>query len=708
MRFIVILFVAAGAILTYLLSAASANTAEFSGHYRMLLIFGGVLVLCLLLLVVYQLFTLRAKLRARVFGAKLTVRLMWMFALMALLPSILVYSASVMFLKSSIDTWFNVRVDTALEGGLDLGRTALDSLRLDLVRKGEAIAIELAEQPASTHFTLLHKLRARAGIHEAALLDTHGQALAFSSNDPHQLLPSTPSDEALRQVRDQQTYSAIETVPGKGMVLRALVPVNTFSLQDGMRILQVIQPVPKQLELDAETVQSGYRDYQELQLSRLGIKRIYGFALTFTLLLSMFSAVALSFLLSERLSAPLGLLAEGTRAVAKGDFSRMQPVQSKDELGALMRSFNSMTRQLADARQAAEFHQAQLETAKTYLESILSHLSSGVITFDERFYLRTLNPAAVAILAIDMGALKGLKLFEWGEHHPGLEPFAHQVLEQFSRPETREWQLQFEYAADSNSPQVLLMQGTRLPASSGNGYVVVFDDISDLLQAQRNAAWGEVARRLAHEIKNPLTPIQLSAERLQHKLSAKLGDDDARVLARSTQVIVNQVTAMKGMVDAFSEYARLPRPNMQPLQLNALVREVVTLYEPLNITIQLALADQLPALQGDSALLRQVIHNLLKNAQDALANLPDPVITVRTTVDHAQVRLAIEDNGSGFPEQLLTRVFEPYVTTKPKGTGLGLAVVKKIVEEHLGTMYIENIQPRGARVVIQLPVPEEV
>lgn len=701
LQYIVILCISLGGVLLYLLSKASANTIAFTENYTLLLGLNGVLVACLAGLVGYQLWILRRKLKAKMFGAKLTLRLVLLFALMAVLPGMLVYGVSVQFLTKSIESWFDVRVDNALEGGLSLGRSALDNLLRDLANKGESMALSLSDQPAIAHILRLNSLREQAQVQEVTLYNARGTMIAFSGNERENLLGAKPSIAILRQIRQQQPFSAIEMVPGRGLYLRVIVPVNVLTLSEDVRILQLLQPVPAELARDAETVQEIYRDYQELSLSRLGLKRIYGMTLTLTLLLSLLSAIAAAFLLSARLSAPLGMLAKGTRAVASGDFSEMPEVHSRDELGILMRSFNSMTRQLADARTVVDFNQQQLETAKVYLESILAHLSSGVLAFDVKFALRTVNPAAAHILGVDFHSFRRRGLSGGVSQEPAVSAFAEEISQQFRAGNSKEWQRQIDFAGKSGN-KVLLVRGTRLPVAVGNGYIVVFDDITHLLQAQRDAAWGEVARRLAHEIKNPLTPIQLSAERLEHKLADKLESSDAEMLKRATGTIVNQVAALKNMVDAFSEYARTPKLYMQKLKLNELVQEVLTLYEHSACRITTDLAPDLPEIEGDTTLLRQVIHNLLRNAQDAVAENSAAEIVLQTSADDKWLRLRVHDNGAGFPEHLMSRLFEPYVTTKPKGTGLGLAIVKKIVEEHNGEMLIENLQ-LGACVSVFLP-----
>ncbi|MGQ0524041.1 MAG: HAMP domain-containing protein, partial [Betaproteobacteria bacterium] len=599
-KYLLVLCVGLGCVAVFLLATASASTTVFAEHYTLLLFLNGGVAVTLAALVAYQLVTLRRKLRAGVFGAKLTLRLVLLFALMALLPGALIYTVSVQFLAKGIESWFEVNLDRALEGGLNLGRSALDNMLRDLTAKADSMALALSVRPAAEHIGALNTLREQAGVPEATLYTQRGKVIAYSAAERAGLMPEPPSAEALRQIRTQRSYSGIEAIPERGLYLRVLAPVNVVSLQDETRVLQLIQQVPKQLAQDAETVQAGYRDYQEQTLVRRGLKRLYGITLTLTLLLALLSALALAFLLSDRLSAPLNVLVEGTRAVAQGDFSPRAAVESRDELGMLTQSFNSMTVQLAEARALAERNQAELAHAKAHLESILSNLSAGVLAFDDRLRLRSANPSAAHILGIDCGPLHGITAQQWGERDATLAALGEGIAQAFERAGAKEWEQQIERNTGGEA-QILLLRGTRLPQGAETGSVVVFDDITHLLQAQRAAAWAEVARRLAHEIKNPLTPIQLSAERLQAKLSGKLGAPEADMLGRSTQTIVNQVAALKRMVDAFSQYARTPEPSMRELDLNAVVREVLTLYESLGSRIRLELGRSLPPIIGDAA-----------------------------------------------------------------------------------------------------------
>ncbi|MDP2248749.1 MAG: ATP-binding protein, partial [Nitrosomonadales bacterium] len=551
-------------------------------------------------------------------------------------------------------------------------------------------------------------LREKSGVQDAVLLTLQGRILAFSSDDPSSFLPEMPSISQLRQARTQ-VYGTIEPIPEKGLYLRVLAPVSMQDMAGETRILQLLQPVPRVLSMAAESVQDVYQDYQELSFSRESLKQVFSLTLTLVVMLAMLSAVAIALVLSRRLSSPLGILAEGTRAIARGDYSTMLPAHGKDELGILVQSFNSMTRQLGEATQAAERNRNRVEAARGYLETILAHLSSGVLALDENARLRTYNLAANSILGVSLAELVNQPLSLLAEQQPALEEFVNTVLAHFQGQHNdlqvglTELKAQLEISGP-NGKQIILLRGTELPNGSDGGYVVVFDDMTTVVQAQRDAAWGEVARRLAHEIKNPLTPIQLSAERLERKLASKLDEEDASLLARATHTIVSQVSAMKTMVNEFSEYARAPALNLTQVDLNQLIEDVMALYEPVGIEIHVKLSKVKSLVLGDATMLRQVLHNLLQNAQDALEAKPKPHIVLSTAKHGEKIHLTVMDNGDGFPPEMMARVFEPYITTKRHGTGLGLAIVKKIVDEHKGSIKIENIEHGGACVTIILPV----
>ena len=702
-RYVVLGCAVLGTVFLFLLATASANTSLFAGNYTLLVVLNLTLVVVLMALVAYQLWRLRRNLKAGVFGSRLAARLVLLFALVAVLPGALLYGVSIQFLGKSIESWFDVRVDRALEGGLNLGRNALEYLLKETSNKATQLALTIEENERGGLASSLNRASEQAGIYEAALFSSTGGVLAVGGISGSMATPEPPPPQALQRARVQKTFAAIEEAPDQ-VLLRVVVPVNSSDPNGALRVLQVVEPVPRQLQEDAKKVQAGYRDYQEISYSRVALKRLYAMTLTLTLLLALFSALGLAVVLSEQFSQPLGLLAEGTRAVAQGDFSRRHPVQSKDELGVLTESFNTMTAQLAEAKQKGEESHRAVETTRAYLESILANLSAGVLAFDNAFRLRTANPSAAVILQQPLADLIDVPLADWGRRVPALDTFASLVAEGFRTGRDGQWQRQAQLAV-SNHTRVLLMRGSGLPGEPAPGCVVVFDDVTELADAQRDAAWAEVARRLAHEIKNPLTPIQLSAERLAVKLSGKLNAPDEEALLRGTQTIVAQVAAMKHMVDDFAIYARQPRPGrMQPVDINALLLDVLGLYENLRPHVSLKLVDDNPIIQGEPTRLRQVFHNLLQNAVDAQADSPTPAYDIAVEIRGSELALSIGDRGSGFPKDMIRRAFEPYVTTKAKGTGLGLAIVKKIVEEHHGRVTVENRPQNGALVTLYFPL----
>jgi PAS domain S-box-containing protein len=696
-----------GAALVGLLAFSADNSGFFAAHFPALVAVASAATLALVALFAYQVYSLWRRIRSGVFGARLTARMFWIFGLMALLPGLVVYGLSVQFLVNSIESWFDVRMEQALQSGLSLGQSALDNLQSELVKKSEGIALRLSELPTEKQPYHLNDLRESYGVQEVSLFDLNGRLIGFASPDKMALTPRKPESTAIWQAKLQQPWSRTEQdADGRSLTVRAVVPVNLISLTESMRILQVSQPVSAKLAQDAQSVEQAHHDYQELAISRLGLKRLYGLSLTIALAFSLFSALSLAYILSERLAAPLRVLARGTRAVARGDYSQVSHNHSRDELGMLTQSFNRMTQQLSEARSSAQENQDKLQEAKAYLESILASVNTGVITLDSALRVRLVNPAAALLLGSAREVLEGCILSEWGEPESGLRRFAVAMADHFREAGDHPWQEQVELATASGA-HILLARGAPLFAGEAADYALVLDDVSKLIQAQRDAAWGEVARRLAHEIKNPLTPIQLSAERLQLKLADQLDERAQQILARATGTIVDQVSAMKSLVDAFAEYARAPSLQAQDLDLDRFVQDVLALYEH-HLPIDTDLEADLPKVHGDPALLRQVLVNLVKNAEESLSDSPAPVIMVRTRRIGDSISLCVEDNGPGFPESLMNRLFEPYASTKPKGTGLGLAIVKKIVEEHHGSIEVRNLTPHGAAVCVTLPIMENM
>ncbi len=707
MRYLIAIASLVGALLLFLLSKASSSSEFISGNsYTIVLILSIVFILSLIAIIANQIKKLFGNIKKDVIGSRLSMRLVISFTLMAVIPGLIVYLVSVNFLTRSIESWFNVKVESALDGGLKLGQKALDIMLTDLELKAERMALTLSSMPATSQYGALSDLREKSGVQDATIISDQGKIIAVSSNDAESFLPALPTLIQLKQA-DNRVYGKIEPIKNKGLYLRVLAPINGTAVSNERLILQILQPVPDSLSTIAESVQAVFQDYQKLSYSRDSLKVIFSITLTLVLMLAILTAVAIGFLLSRKLSEPLALLAEGTKKIAKGNFKTMLPEKGKDELGVLVRSFNSMTRQLDQATQTSENNQIRLESARSYLETVLAHLSSGVIVINDAMEIKSFNIAASKILRVDLSKNKDKLITSISIKNQSLKDFVAGIQDEikiFNKKKQTEIIKQFEIKYEKNN-QVLLLQITPLPQNKLNNFVLMIDDITMMIQAQRDAAWSEVARRLAHEIKNPLTPIQLSAERIKHKLEAKLNKEDTDVLNKAVTTIVNQVDAMKTMVNEFSEYARAPKLNLELTDFNKFIKEISHLFENSGIKISTKLSKDLPQIKVDINMMRQVLINLIQNAQDAMTNnIKKPIIQINTNKLKNYIALSIEDNGPGFSMDILKKAFEPYVTTKSHGTGLGLAIVKKIIEEHEGIITIENIKSGGAIINIQLPI----
>ncbi len=696
-------------VLSFLLSIATNNRAFYERHYVWLFWVNVAVAGFLVLVIGIAAVRLLVRVQRGKFGSRMLLKLAAIFALVGVIPGVLIYTVSYQFVSRSIESWFDVKVEGALDAGLNLGRGTLDTLVNDLANKTRSAAERLADRPSDQRDVqplVLERLREQLSAQDVAIVGAGGQIILSAGSASGTLLPDRPSSLLVRNARTTRVVSQLEgleddAVPG-GARIRALafIPSTNFVLAQQDRYLMVTQQLPAALATNALAVQSAYREYQQRALGREGLRKMYIGTLTLTLILAVFGALLLAVTLSNQLARPLLLLAQGVREVAQGDLSTKPVFASRDELGGLTRSFADMTEQLSEAREMVQRSVTQVESARSNLQTILDNLTAGVIVFDRDGAIDTVNPGATRILKLPLSAYRGRRL----EDVPGLTVFADAVRQRFelhaTSPEAGErdqWQDSFELqTASDRDTLTLLVRGASMPQ---HARLMVFDDITEVVSAQRSAAWSEVARRLAHEIKNPLTPIQLSAERLQQKLEPKLEGVDQAMLVRSVGTIVAQVQAMKALVNEFRDYARLPAAHLTQLDLNALVREVLQLYAASQEagTLHCELSQGLPAIVGDGTQLRQVIHNLVQNALDAVADRPDGRVLVRTEVarteqgDVRAVRLQVVDNGPGFADKVLKRAFEPYVTTKSKGTGLGLAVVKKIADEHGARVRLANV-----------------
>ena len=695
-------------IASVLLSRAAGNDELFGDFYSALILLNVIGISLLALMSAFQIWRLIGQFRARVLGSRLTLRFVGTFAVLALIPLAVVYYFAVQFLSRGIDSWFDVQIEQALDDALLLGRSSLESIKLDVVDqlRDDADKIQRAESNFEV-FQLLDELRQANDFEEMSLHSMSGEILASSSRDSISLIPDVPDERVIRQLRQGKVYSEIEPIAGGGLQLRVAIRMAGRQVGEIGRVLQILNPLPLRYSRLAESVESASAEYEKLQYLRRPLTFSFVLTLSLVTLMTLLIALLIAIYLARRLVAPLRDLAEGTQAVAQGDYGKQLPVTSGDELGVLVSSFNRMTQEISSAQTAVRNSQFEAEKQSAYLETVLAHLSSGVMSFDGARQLRTHNAAAERILHTLLGTFVESSIAEMIKALPAVEPLLN-MIDQGISDDVSEWQKEISI----NSPlgqQTLVCSGTKLSgAETESGCVVVFDDATALIKAQRDAAWGEVARRLAHEIKNPLTPIQLSAERIRRRYLDKVEKDDREILDRATRTIAQQVESMKSMVNAFSDYAQPVISRPKRLDINTLIRDITELHiaHLTRIRFLFDLADDLPLVMTDPAGIRQVLNNLIINASDALGDKGGELkLSTRIEpVKDSLLVLELQDNGPGFPAELLDRIFEPYVTTKTSGSGLGLPISRRIIEENGGTMRATNLPKGGAVVIIQLPV----
>ncbi len=694
----------------YMMSGATHNSATFGRLYSLLLGINILAIFLFLVLIGKSLWVLVQQYRQQTTGSRLTAKLVIMFVILSVTPVTIVFYFSQDFIRSGIDSWFNVRVEDALNDALELSQAALDERMRGQLQDTRQAAQQLEDTENNLVALKLNNLRVDMGALELTLFSNNGQIIATNSTETSRLLPVHLDDTTLHLLH-QRTYKVgLIPVKGASLYIRAVVAIPGTSITHEGRILQALFPVAKRMNKLANSVQSAFGQYREITYLRTPLKYSFILTLSLVLLLSILTAIWAAFYAAQRMTAPIYDLVEGTRAVAAGNYDKRLPLPGNDELGFLVTSFNDMTWKIAQAREEASNSQQQLQAQHTYLETVLANLSSGVLTLDSTLNLRTCNKTASQILGLNIDTYLQQPLKALARKNPGLQIFIDTVSSRQIDNKSG-WQSEISMMGTAGH-KVLMCRGSILPGNDERqeGVVIVFDDITTLLQAQRNAAWGEVARRLAHEIKNPLTPIQLSAERLRHKYLHSMPEKDAEVLDRATHTIVQQVETMKELVKAFSEYARMPVLELEAINLNRLIEEVLDLYRGSRSRLQfkLDLDPTIPPVEVDAGRVRQLLHNLVKNAQEAMSPTSNSNINILTRCVEEQacqfVELRLSDTGPGIPKDMFDHLFEPYVTSKPKGSGLGLAIVKKIVEEHGGVLWAENNTGAGASIVIRLPV----
>lgn len=684
-----------------LMSTATQESSELNEMYSWLLLGNSLSSLILFVLIGINVYSLLRELKKREAGSRLTTRMVSLFVLLAIAPAVIVFYFSVQFLHQGIDSWFNVEIDRAMEDALELSEVSLDHrMRLHL-KQTRQIGKELSGKSKTLIALEMGELREKIDAIEIALFSRQGHIIASNSIDPSNIIPKLPEEHIWLQTRQNQEYYALSPSENDGLHIQVIVSVS----DDEPRYLQALFHVPLRIADLTDSIDFAFIRFQEMSFLRDSLKTSFVLVLSLVLLLSLLAAIWIAFISIRNIVAPVKELVKGTQEVANGNYEQQLSVMSEDDLGFLVGSFNAMTLRIAKSRDETRTASIEVEHQRAYLETVLSNLTAGVISFSDSHKIRTANQATYRILHIQVGHFVGETLLDIANKHEELAQFFTTIQKLLEQAEDI-WERRFAFLG-TNGRQELLCRGTPLFDSSGGrvGAIVVFDDVTDLIQAQKNAAWGEVARRFAHEIKNPLTPIQLAAERLQHKLSSKLSEKPAQILQRSTQTIVNQVEALKSMVDDFSEYARPSKKQVENINLNRLIDEILALYLLPTINIKTNFQIKDVVINADPISIRQVLHNLIKNAQEAIADDGQIEIKLNKVLrnNSEYVELAIYDNGSGLDKQQINNIFEPYVTTKVKGTGLGLAIVKKIIEEHGGIIWADTTYNHGAGFIIQLP-----
>jgi PAS domain S-box-containing protein len=689
----------------YTISDATSNSATFGKYYNWLIFFNLMGLAALTALIAYNVYKLIIQYRLKTIGSRLTARMIGVFVLLTIIPVSIVYYFSLTFLHRSIDSWFDVGIEIALEDSLKLGRSAVDLRKREALNKTRAIALEISAVEDEILFVFLDDARDRINANELTLVD-HDQTIVASSSIDSIEIPTALSLTDLGELDAYNHYLKLEDDPVYGLAIRIVVLVQSLDATEKAKTLQALFPFTDRLNELTLGVQAAFDKYRELAVLRNPLKTSFTLALSVIWLLSVLSAVWIAFVSARKLVSPIIDLVEGTRSVAAGVYDRHLKVSGDDELGLLMRSFNTMTRQISRARRIAEKSKLMEARQRNYLESVMEHIASGVLTIDNTGLIKRGNPAACTIFGIETFYFTEINIDDVLREYPMMQAFFDVVRN--NMPSEQQWHEEIVIFGQSGR-KILRVTGARLESQTDDRQeqVIVVDDLTELIQAQKNSAWSEMARRMAHEIKNPLTPIQLSAERLQRKLSGEVVGNHRSMLDRYTRTIVQQVEAMKTMVNAFTEYARSPSQNPGILNLNDLLEDISVLYHEnyTEVTIELELDSSIPQIMADSVRLRQLVHNLIKNSLDSIDT--DGWIKLSTrgvqTQSHQYLELVVEDSGNGIADEVAENLFEPYVTTKITGGGLGLAIVKKIVDEHSGIIWVEDGERGGARFVIRLP-----
>jgi len=677
------------------LSSLVQNSRLFDQYHGWFLVFNLLMLLVLGSLAIVNFVKLVRDFYNNKFGAKLRLRLSILLTLSILVPAIIVYTFSNQMLEEGIDSWFNVDVENALNNSLELGNWSLNMQLRRMHQDVEKMAEEISDTPSELSSFVLRSLFEESKLSEITLLNNNREIIASYGHDMENMLPILLSEDVTHKVLQGEPYIGLDLIKNN-FYARLVLPIEAEEILGPKRLLQVLYPMPERVNRLTRNVEDAYDEYKNLIFLREALKQSFKLTLVLVLLFGILFAIWAAFFYTRTLISPVVQLARGTKDIAAGKLNTRIEVPSKDELGELAASFNSMASKLNKAKEVADHSRMQLEKQRSYLETVLTHLSSGILSLDKDLKLKTANVAASEILSVSIEDLTNQPLQKTAEVK-WLDEFCVTLKRELAKAkEELQWETDL-YINEKNKN--LFCRGARLP---DGGYVIVINDITDLVQAQRDQVWKDVARRMAHEFKNPLTPIRLSAERLKNKLKTKLDNENYAFLDRSTDTIIHQVDAMGRIVNEFRQFSQGDAPlRLQKLDLHQLINELVDFYDHAGrVNIKWQPCDQSAIINGDEARLRQLLHNLMTNALEALEQTPKPQVRISTTIPEPDViRVTIQDNGPGFRLDVIEKAFEPYVTTKEKGQGLGLAIVKKIVEEHGGNIYISNVEDDSGSII---------
>jgi len=686
-----------------LISSATIDSKLFGQIYYFLLAINLVTLFLFLLVIFNQGLKLYRQYKQRVAGSHLTLRMVLTFTTLVILPMTILYFFSIQFIQRSIDSWFDASVEQALEDAMTLSRSTIDESKRDRLKQIRLLVDEIQRDTSTLSILTLSELREQSGSEEVSLLSSKGKLIASTSEEEGDIVPNIPGIELLLPLQRGRDHVQVDLSEDGNSGIRVLVRLQPENKNDYL-VLQAIYPISSRQRKLVSSVQQAYTEYSELVYLRKPLKDSFSLTLSLVLLLGLLSAIWAAFVFAKRLSSPIRDLAEGTRAVAEGNYHKPIPLLDSGDLGQLVQSFNKMTRQLSKTHHQLQISHEQSEVQRAYLQVVLSSLTSGVLSLNAQKKIQTVNPETNHILRAEINKYIGLHIQNISHSEPFLHPLIDEIIH-FIDSGSERWHEEIQIQKKTHKC-VVVCRGTILP---DKGYVIVIEDVTTLIRAQRDAAWGEVARRLAHEIKNPLTPIQLSAERISHKFDKQMEGKDKETLRRLTSTIVSQVDNMKEMVKAFSEYARLPELKKSRIRIDSLISEVISMYKSAkNLKIDMEVNCEAPLIEADPGKIRQILHNLIKNSLEAMEEQPEKHIQISVNKDAETISpdlvLSLVDNGPGINETLLSNIFDPYVTGKSKGSGLGLAIVKKIVEEHGGQVHAENQSTSGARITILLPL----